>query len=1091
MRIRVPRGGGPADRSRRLPFVVTAFLSGMVALAGDALAQTPLAQCQASRGGAGNSRVIRRAPPTPPAGGAGAGVSRQSNYNPYYSKNNIHYDRFDWHIYTTDHFEIFYYTELQQHLERIAGYAESAYQQISSDLRHDLSEKVPLILFKTHSEFEQQNVIPGAAQDGVGAFAEPYRDRMLLPIDDPPDRLFGLIVHELTHIFEFDIIPQSLIRQTVPLWVNEGLSDYERGAWTPIDLMMVRDAAVSDIVPKMSRMEGYGDGNSVRLVYNLGHAVFEFIEARFGKEGLRQFLFALRKSVIGGGEDAYEEAFRMKPDEFDQAFDRYLKDRFKPFRDKERPADYGRNLAPDPEKSQYIGAMSIAPSPSGDLIAAVTGNRKDREYDIVLISAKDGSIVRNLTEGFDKDMGFTNLVLMGVDRMAMPWMSWSPRGDRLAYFVRTEKERTLVVQNVLTRKIEARVPLKTVDEPESPGFSPDGKAVVFAGLRGGVGDIFSVDLASQEVVNLTNDDFWDYGPIYSPDGKYLIYNARVSGNQKLFRLDLDTKRKTQVTFGTHDEAGAQFVDERTLVFSSTATDPSTPLEAEVARNSQIFNIWTLDLTNGELKQYTDALGGNISPIVLSEGTNRRIAFIAYYKGEYGIHTLDRKEALHSAATADFGEPGPIIDFQPPMSHALIPSNARKKRTFEKMFLEGRPPVNLGVSSNGDIFGGTQITFGDVLGDQQFSMYAASISQYRTLMFGYTSLSRRFQFALQGYSQTQFFYGALEGVFYDPSLAPFISRDQSVATRTVRGGSAFGIYPLDRFRRLEVTAGLIQLRERYNDPDLEFFANEYQQQQFGQQVFRNGSLMPLGVALVQETTVFREFGPLAGSTFRLSYDVAPKVGTFLSRQTFDADARYYQRIASSGVLALRVRGFKSIGDFPDYQYFGGNSEMRGYNYLEFIGQNVAFANAELRFPLIDAALTPIGVIGGIRGVFFANMGAGWFDNQDFRFARNDSETVKTIVDYQRDSVGRTIADPISGLPIPIYGPDRVINGLRLRDGRASYGFGLETFALGFPIHFDWSWRTLLNKDWEDVLFATEGGSREFRKPRFAVWIGYDF
>src|SRR6185436_16967657 len=141
------------------------------------------------------------------------------------------------------------------------------------------------------------------------------------------------------------------------------------------------------------------------LIYNLGHALFEFIEAKWGKEGIRGFMFALRKSVIGGGEDAYEEAFKMKPDEFDQAFDRYLKERFKPFRDKERPADYGRNLAPNREKTDFSDALSIAPSPSGDLIAAVTLNRKDRELDIVLVSSKDGSIVRNLTKGFDKDMG--------------------------------------------------------------------------------------------------------------------------------------------------------------------------------------------------------------------------------------------------------------------------------------------------------------------------------------------------------------------------------------------------------------------------------------------------------------------------------------------------------------------------------------------------------------------------------------------------------------------------------------------------------------------------------------------------------------
>ena len=54
--------------------------------------------------------------------------------------------------------------------------------------------------------------------------------------------------------------------------------------------------------------------------------------------------------------------------------------------------------------------------------------------------------------------------------------------------------------------------------------------------------------------------------------------------------------------------------------------------------------------------------------------------------------------------------------------------------------------------------------------------------------------------------------------------------------------------------------------------------------------------------------------------------------------------------------LRARGFKSIGDYPDYIYFGGNSEMRGYDYLQFLGQNVVFANAELRFPIIEAALT---------------------------------------------------------------------------------------------------------------------------------------
>jgi hypothetical protein len=152
---------------------------------------------------------------------AGA-LNAQSTFAPYYGKNQIHYNTFDWHIYKTDHFEIYYYPEIEQHLERVASYAESAYQHVSSDLRHDLAQKVPLMIFKTHSEFEQENVIPGAAQEGVLAFAEGDRNRMLLPIDLPSDLLYGLITHELTHIFQYDIIPTSLIRRNIPLWVNEG-----------------------------------------------------------------------------------------------------------------------------------------------------------------------------------------------------------------------------------------------------------------------------------------------------------------------------------------------------------------------------------------------------------------------------------------------------------------------------------------------------------------------------------------------------------------------------------------------------------------------------------------------------------------------------------------------------------------------------------------------------------------------------------------------------------------------------------------------------------------------------------------------------
>jgi hypothetical protein len=73
---------------------------------------------------------------------------------------------------------------------------------------------------------------------------------------------------------------------------------------------------------------------------------------------------------------------------------------------------------------------------------------------------------------------------------------------------------------------------------------------------------------------------------------------------------------------------------------------------------------------------------------------------------------------------------------------------------------------------------------------------------------------------------------------------------------------------------------------------------------------------------------------------------------------------------------------------------------------------------------------------------------------------------------------------------------------LVDGRASYGIGLQSFLLGFPMHFDWSWRTLLNENAEDLLFQTceqtsltridcRSAGSDFRKMQFDFWIGFDF
>ena len=964
-----------------------------------------------------------------------------AQFIPYFGKNKVKYDNFAWRVYKSPHFEVFYYPEFEQHLARLTSYLESGYLKISTGLKHEMPEPIPVIFYKTHSEFEQTNLFPAFVPEGVEAFTEPVKNRMVIPIDEPPDRMQGLITHEMTHAFAFDLIPRGigfgLSQRAIPLWVDEGLADYFRGAWDPLDLMMIRDAALTDKVPRLSRAEF--EAFSGRLVYNMGHACFEFIEARYGKEGIRQFLYTMRKGILGGGpEELFKQAFRTTPEEFDAAFDKWLKERFKPYRDKQRPDDFGHDLSPNPEKTSFTQAFAFAPSPSGEIAAVVTANRNEGEADVVLVSTKDGTVIKNLTGGFD-----TQWESFAINRefVAGRSLAFDPQGDHVGFFGRTGKGRSFFLLSVLDGgvKRKVRIPL---DEVQAPCLLGDGKTLLVAALHEGVSDIWRVDLDTGAVTNLTQDEYADNNPQVSPDGKVVVYERRISGHWKIYAFPLaEPSRKTQLTFGPFNDQAPFFSTDGTKVYYASDEDEDIP------------NLRSLDLQTGAIAQFTDVFGGTMAPAPLHTPRGDRLAFITYYKGEYKLHTKDTAEPVKEVEQDVRAAAEGLVDFQPDVTHEVVPENKRRKKLFEGLYLEGRPPINVGVTSSGDFFGGTAVALTDTLGDQLFSFTVLSVASYRIYDGRYTNLASRLHYGVNFYDQTYFFYPyyAQYSQYYG-----YNTRDLAIATQRFTGGQVFAQYPLDTFRRVELGLGVAKVNEQYGDQQVEQQLCQ-QNAQFGLPCFlNNGWQLPISARVVQETTRFAEYGPLSGSTFSVGFTYAPAVGSFLQRQTVDVDLRKYLRIGpTSALLAVRGRGFYSTGDNPDYFYFGGNMELRGYPYYSLAGNQGFFANAELRLPLIHLAATPIGILGPLRGTAYFGIAGAHFKGENYHFS-----TSEPGYSY--------VGDPIFGEPV---------TGWRLQDGRASFGFGLQLFFLGYPLHFDWTKYT-------DFASTSKGWD-------FGFWIGYDF
>src|SRR5689334_21709672 len=78
--------------------------------------------------------------------GLGLMTARTGGAQNYFGQNQVQYDRFDWQILETEHFQIYYYPEERKATWDAARMAERAYARLSRVLDHQFREKKPIML---------------------------------------------------------------------------------------------------------------------------------------------------------------------------------------------------------------------------------------------------------------------------------------------------------------------------------------------------------------------------------------------------------------------------------------------------------------------------------------------------------------------------------------------------------------------------------------------------------------------------------------------------------------------------------------------------------------------------------------------------------------------------------------------------------------------------------------------------------------------------------------------------------------------------------------------------------------------------------
>jgi TolB protein len=88
-----------------------------------------------------------------------------------------------------------------------------------------------------------------------------------------------------------------------------------------------------------------------------------------------------------------------------------------------------------------------------------------------------------------------------------------------------------------------------------PAWSPNGQLLAFSWRRpSGNYDIYVMEVATRQIVELTRDAGRNERPWWAPDGRHLVFESTRTGNRQIWTMLADGSQPRQLTFEGHNES---------------------------------------------------------------------------------------------------------------------------------------------------------------------------------------------------------------------------------------------------------------------------------------------------------------------------------------------------------------------------------------------------------------------------------------------------------------------------------------------------------------------------------------------------------
>ena len=922
-----------------------------------------------------------------------------------FGKNKVQYKKFDYYYIQSDHFDV-YFTEGGEYLaDFTADVAESALVSISKDFRYQITNRVPIVVYNSHNDFQQTNVVQEYLEEGVGGVTELFKNRIVLPFDGSYRQFRHVIHHELVHAVINDMfyggsiqsIITNNIRLQLPIWFNEGIAEYESLRWDSNSDMYMRDATIGNYLPPIDYLNGY-------FAYRGGQSVWWYIASKYGDQKIGEILNRIRgtKSV----EQGFKGTIGLSVQELSERWQKEQKVLYWPdIAKREDPSAFARRLTNHTKGGNFYNS-SPAISPQGDRIAFIS-DRNDY-FDVFLMSALDGEILGKLVSG-QRTNDFEELHLL------TPGITWSPDGKRIALSAKSGEQDALFLIDVDhgdQEKLEFGLNgIFTVE------WSPLGDKLAFVGLSGPQSDIYVYDLKSKTLKNLTDDVFSDIGPYFgkdlgwSPDGKvvyfisdrgdYTVHPPLVASGEDGVLSAVQLPKDFKMENYNYNQLGIYSINIETLEMKRITNEPGGSVTSPVVspdgkkllfvsdRNG-VNNIYEKDLTTGKDRPITNSLNGIYQLSLSRDGS--KLAFSTMTEAGFDIFLIKtpfernlnitelepteyiKRERAAVQLTPALTKQEPVVRSDSisvvstvhdrPDSTKLYGDNVRiDYRSY--VFAEKFGQDTTATARKRDVFR----LAGNVDEQGNYKVNKYKLSFTPDIIYGNAGYSTFY--GVQGETEMAFsdMLGNHQIFFLTNLLLDLKNSDYALAYYYLAGRTDFGveIYHSARFLYLDDEFGTSLYR--FRQYGVNFFAsrpfNRFNRLDLGLSWFnlsrdnldvafvpsqQRTVIMP-SISLVHDNTLFGAIAPVNGSRYALTLSASRKLtDESLSFTTFIGDYRKYFRLGREYTFVFRVTGGGSVGTNAQRFIIGGTD---GWINRQFEGGTIPINSAE-----DYAFLTPI-------------------------------------------------------------------------------------------------------------------------------------